>query len=64
MIELNILILCFLHFMYTSIHQHVLIMLLLSLGANGITQTTLAYFLTAIFDFFWGNIPRIFLEYF
>jgi hypothetical protein len=46
MIKLKILILCFLHFMYTSIHQHDLIMLLLSLGAKKTTQTTLAYFLT------------------
>jgi hypothetical protein len=30
MTKLNVLILCFLHFTYTSIHQHVLIMLLLS----------------------------------
>jgi hypothetical protein len=30
MTKLNVLILCFLHFTYISIHQHVLIMLLLS----------------------------------
>jgi uncharacterized membrane protein YwzB len=30
MTKLNILILCFLHFTYISIHQHILIMILLS----------------------------------